>query len=235
MFNDSCIQDFRNHAEASYPNECCGLVVQNMSGFHYFPCVNIAINPSEEFAISPDSYLNAQRVGSVVSIAHSHPNGPVGASMADIASCNKSGLPWVILSFPDLALSTIHPSNQANRPYTGRQFIFGIDDCYSIIQDYYNRELGIKLDDYYREDNFWKSGKNYYMDRFEAQGFRRVSEPQKHDLILMQLSSDVPNHGAIYLGDDTILHHVSRRLSSTAEYSGYWKRITRIVIRHRDL
>lgn len=236
MLNTTAMEDFKNHAEAQYPLECCGVIVQNMQGYHYVPCTNVSDKPYEEFIISAASYLDAEKVGTVVAIAHSHPNGPQGPSQYDIASCSRGNVPWVILSYPNLSLSTIYPQDRSDVPYVGRSFIFGVSDCYSLIQDYYKRELGIELFDYYREDEFWLQGKNYYLDRFKEQNFVEVSGPaQPHDLLLIKLKANVPNHGAIVVSEDKILHHVSGRLSKYEMYSSTWKKLTHTIIRHRSL
>jgi cell wall-associated NlpC family hydrolase len=51
---------------------------------------------------------------------------------------------------------------------------------------------------------------------------------------LMQLSSSLPNHAAIYLGDQMILHHSQGRLSSRDVYGGYYWKNTALVLRHES-
>lgn len=41
----------------------------------------------------------------------------------------------------------------------------------------------------------------------------------------------VPNHAAVYLGDGLMLHHMYGRLSSRDVYGGYWREVTRLVVR----
>ena len=61
-----------------------------------------------------------------------------------------------------------------------------------------------------------------------------VADVQPGDLILMQLSSPLPNHAAIYLGDQLILHHVQQRLSSRDVYGGYYGKSTACALRHES-
>ena len=104
------------------------------------------------------------------------------------------------------------------------------------MRDWYAREYGIQLRDYDRRDKFWEHGESLYMDNFANEGFREipVADVQPGDLILMQLSSPLPNHAAIYLGDQLILHHVQQRLSSRDVYGGYYGKSTACALRHES-
>jgi cell wall-associated NlpC family hydrolase len=56
-------------------------------------------------------------------------------------------------------------------PYVGREFVFGVVDCYTLCRDWYNREFGLNLNDYDRRDKFWLRGENLYLDNFAKEGF----------------------------------------------------------------
>ena len=118
----------------------------------------------------------------------------------------------------------------------GREFVFGVVDCYTLVRDWYAREYGIQLRDYDRRDKFWDRGENLYMDNFAAEGFSKIplEEVQRGDLILMNLVSPLPNHAAIYLGDQQVLHHVQGRLSSRDVYGGYYGKSTACALRHES-
>jgi cell wall-associated NlpC family hydrolase len=78
-----------------------------------------------------------------------------------------------------------------------------------------------------------------YLDNFAAEGFRKipVEEVQRGDLILMNLVSPLPNHAAIYMGDQQVLHHVQGRLSSRDVYtlgSSYYGKSTACALRHEN-
>ena len=74
------------------------------------------------------------------------------------------------------------------------------------------------------------------MDNFANEGFSEipVADVQPGDLILMNVCSLVPNHAAIYLGDQLILHHVQQRLSSRDVYGGYYWKNTACALRHES-
>ena len=85
-------------------------------------------------------------------------------------------------------------------------------------------------------DRWWEHGYNLYLDNFAKEGFSEipVADVQPGDLILMNLGSKVPNHAAIYLGDQLVLHHVQQRLSSRDVYGGYYGKSTATALRHES-
>jgi cell wall-associated NlpC family hydrolase len=121
-------------------------------------------------------------------------------------------------------------------PYVGRQFVHGIIDCYTLCRDWYNKEWNLNLRDYERRDEWWYKGENLYLDNFKKEGFHeiKVSDLVVGDALLMQLQSPVPNHAAIYLGDNVVLHHVQGRLSSRDVYGGYYQKVTAKALRHES-
>ena len=98
-------------AEASYPNEACGLLVGRWSAPGHcrlrraVPSANLAPDPSVAFEIDPALRLDLQRRlrgggQRVVGLYHSHPDGPTRPSARDLARAWEPGLLWLILSVP---------------------------------------------------------------------------------------------------------------------------------------
>ncbi|PMZ55231.1 hydrolase Nlp/P60, partial [Pseudomonas sp. GW247-3R2A] len=54
------------HAAAEYPKESCGLLLGVGRKQQYFPCLNIATEPNEEFRIDPEQYAAAEDIGEVI-------------------------------------------------------------------------------------------------------------------------------------------------------------------------
>jgi len=54
-------------------------------------------------------------------------------------------------------------------------------------------------------------------------------------MVMMQISAPVTNHAAIYLGDNTILHHNFGNLSARVPYGKYYRDRTVRVVRHKEL
>lgn len=227
------LEQVKNHALQEMPRESCGLLVLVKRKLQYFPCRNIA-EGKEQFAIHPEDYAAAEDMGTITSIVHSHPTTSPEPSQADLVGIEQTNLPWMIINPITGLYGVFEPSGYA-LDYIGREFIHGTVDCYTLIRDYYQRELNIQLDNYPRADNWWLKGENHYLTRFPEQGFIEVTDLQPHDLILMQIGSPVPNHGAIYLGDNKILHHVLGRYSCRDIYGGYWQKATYSIIRHKSI
>lgn len=236
---------FEAAAAAAYPAEACGLVVAVGRSLTYHACRNAAVQAQDRFSIDPDDWVAAEESGRVVAVFHTHPDASAHPSLHDRISCQKSGLPWLIMAWPDGTLLQIQPDAVA-APLVGREFAIGVQDCYTLIQDYYQRELSITLPDFEREDGFWEAkqqadgtwlpGRELYLEGFAAAGFEPVGgEPQLHDVILMQVASEVTNHGGVYVGDGLMLHHLYNQLSTRVPYAGTWQRHTRLVVRHHTL
>ncbi len=228
----------REHAAREAPRECCGLAVVVKGKLRYWPCRNISTHNSQ-FEIDPDDHARAEEAGEVVGVCHSHVFVPPSPSEADRVMCEHSGLPWLIVNHPVGGFEQLTPSGY-QAPLVGRQYSHGVLDCYQLVVDYYQRELGIVLPYFRREDGWWNRGENLYLDNFAQAGFVMVGDGtlagmKPHDGLLMQVASAVPNHCAIYLGDNLVLHHVYGRLSSRDVLGGYWRKNTCAVLRHRSL
>lgn len=222
----------REHAAADYPREACGVVVQIGRRQVYQRCANLAANARDEFLIDPADYAAAEDMGTIVAIVHSHPDATSRASPHDLALCEVSGLPWHILSWPEGDLNTIVPKGEAP-PLLRRPFVHGVWDCYAIIRDWYQLERGIELPDYPRADEWWTRGENLYMKQYADAGFVPVVGPlQAGDVIIMQVQANEPNHGAVYLGEGIMLHHLYGRLSERTAYGGFWQERTSVTLRY---
>jgi len=238
------IEAIRAHAVEEYPRECCGLLVIIKGRERYLPCTNTA-QGTEHFILPAKEYADAEQLGEIIAVVHSHPDTPAAASQADLVSCEASGLAWHIVRV-DLVdgapaageLVTIEPSGYV-APLVGRQFTHGVLDCYQLIVDWYQQERGIALKQFARADEWWNDGKSdLYTEGFPQAGFVKLPDstaPEPGDVILMQIRArnGVPNHAGIYLGDGLMLHHMHGRLSSRDLWGGYFRENTRAILRYQ--
>lgn len=235
------IEKIKEHAVQEFPREACGLLCVVRGKEKYISCRNLA-SGNEHFILSSEDYADAEMQGEILAVVHSHPNVPPTPSEADKTACEASGLVWHIVHVCDAdglpqagEIVTFEPCGY-EAPLVGREFSHGVNDCYQLVRDWYRRERGITLKNFDRMDGWWERGENLYMKHYAEAGFHLAKgEPETGDMIVMQIRSNQPNHAAVYLGDDLILHHLYGRLSSRDVYGGYWKEVTRMILRHEEI
>ncbi|TBL62282.1 C40 family peptidase [Hafnia alvei] len=232
---EKTIQAIVAHAAEVYPAECCGVVAQKSRVERYFPCRNIAENPTEQFHLSPEDYIAAEEWGTVTGIVHSHPDATTQPSELDKAQCDAMAMPWHIVSYPEGDLRTVMPRGEL--PLVGRAFVLGHTDCWGLVMSYFRQTHGIVLNDYRVDYPWWESGcENLYLDNWYECGFREFSGPPRPgDMVIMQVSALVANHAGILLDDGMLLHHMYGMLSQRVPYGGYWKDRTVKIVRHNLL
>lgn len=248
------LADARAHAREVFPEESCGFIV----GGAYVPLQNTAADPSTHvdddatcgcrlcsFSVDDAEYIkHAKKLQAVV---HSHPYGPAFPSQADMRSQEASGVAWIILTLNEDQFGplTVWGGECPIEPLIGREFIHGINDCYSLIRDVFAlgrdklAEQGIDwphspitLPIYPRNDAWWEGGDNFYEEEPQKIGFVEVkpSEVQPGDVFLGRIRSEKLNHGGVLLGGNLILHHLPQRLSRR-EPAGLWSRCAEKWIR----
>ena len=250
--------DIISHALDCYPTECCGLII----GGQYYPCDNVAPNPTEHFEIDYLDMVEMEEYhGEIQAIVHSHPDGGVLPSDLDKLQIELHGVPWVIVAvskqdYGDEPAFGIYEPCGYRPPLLGRNYIHGVQDCYSLVRDYYSRELDIDLPDFERADAWWEDENHepLYEKNFTKAGFIKVQDKndlQKHDVILCRVGrTHHVNHALIWLGDKgalksettpdcvgnaLILHHPYGRQSVREIYGKGWADRTVMVVRHGRL
>lgn len=220
------------HAKEEYPRECCGLLVVVKGREQYVKCLNTA-DTGVRFVMRAEDYADAEKLGAVTAVVHSHPDMPARASETDLVSCETTGVAWYILSYPNIEWCKIVPTGY-RAPLIGRQFAYGILDCFTLIRDWYREERQIELADYpARKDKWWDRGENLFLENLSAWGFSPITDESKlGDVVLMTIGkSEVPNHAGILVGQNLLLHHAEGRLSSRDVYDGFYRANTHSIVR----
>lgn len=212
-----------NYLFEKYPEEGCGLIINQKGKRVWIPCENTAENREETFIISSTDYLKASLKGDLIAIVHSHPDSSPEASEQDKKTSEFLGIPYIIYSLPEIEKYTYTPK-YIRSPLLGREYTFGNNDCYSLVRDYYKQELNIELPTTIFEENWWNKGLDYFKDLYESFGFVQVDSPQKHDIIVFKMLAQVSNHCGIYLGEDIFLHHAVNRLSCRESVNSVWRK-----------
>ena len=216
------------HAKDQDPKESVGLLLNIKGKERYYPCNNLSMTANQCFILDPEDYVKADNLGSITAIIHSHPITSPSPSQADLISCEDSGLPWHIVN-PKLETWGYCEPTGYKPPLLGREWVWGITDCWSLVRDWYKEEKKIELIDYERHMTPEEFLHNPLFEQYAKNtGFRELEKDeflQIGDVLLMSISHPTLNHVAIFLGD-VVLHHLTDRLSCREPYSAWLQKCT---------
>lgn len=238
--NENIKNEIIIHCQKEFPNEACGLLVGTKKGDVWFPCKNVSPDPTNFFTISTADYAKASDKGEIKAVVHSHTLHPTRFSEQDIAMQKKQGIPWVLVGMQsgEPELVWLDGKKEALTLY-GRTYSWGINDCYSFIRDYFANVVGKIIPDFQRAERFWEKGEDLYRKHFADAGFVEVnglSNLMEGDVLIISLGgTNIPSHGAVYLGNNTIGHHLPNRLSCKEVYGRFYQARTVLILRHKDL
>ena len=83
MISDSIAAAITDHAKAEAPRECCGLLVELADGLDYWPCRNRSPLLGQ-FELHPADWADAEDVGTIKAVVHSHVVTSEEPSQADV-------------------------------------------------------------------------------------------------------------------------------------------------------
>jgi len=243
MMKDYIKKHIRDHALEESPYECCGILYQEEDSLRLkaLRCRNIAENKRMMFSIDPSDYLKAANFGEIISFYHSHINSSEFSDYDKIQSEHHE-IKFIMYSLKSQKFKEYEPKG-CESFYIGRDFCLGKNDCYTLGRDYYKEELNIDLPEKERNFEYITSNPSWFTDGYSEEGFKTVLEGEvtdgsilkKHDAILMKCyGKRNPSHGAIYVGNDLILHHQINCYSRIEEYNKEFKKRTTHVLRHES-
>ncbi|QIG66674.1 tail assembly protein K [Rhizobium phage RHph_TM16] len=249
------VHQWKQHALSKFPNEACGFFLK---GNKFFPVENVSPEPRSNFVFNMDDYPDLEE-SDIEGFVHSHTAGPEtnkdgtlvkadgSPSRLDMEGQIASDIPWGISEVDETSCG--NPvwwgDMLPRRPLIGRVFLHGVNDCYSLIRDWYALQ-GIHFEDVPRSIAWWKETNedgtpkhDLYEQLFESRGFKRVYREdgvfKKGDVFICKLHSPhVRNHGGVFISDDEFIHHAADQLSMR-QLGAIWKSRLDFFVRHKDL
>lgn len=231
---EKLLEEIKSHFKDWYPREGCGVLAVRKGKLQWFPCDNVA-DSGDDFIIDALEYVRIQRMADVIGIVHSHPNASSAPSDMDKCHCTAMSVPYYIFSYPSMEMTVLKP-REKNQELIGREYEFGVTDCFEAVRDYYIQEMDLRLPRRpIYEDNWWDKGLDYLNEEsINAWGFRRIPRQQarKGDLMVFAVGTDINNHCAVYLGEEVIFHHAAHRLSCRESLFPLWAKYLTEVYRY---
>ena len=234
----------RAHALSEYKNskrECCGYVYKGGTiKTEQNKAEENGLDPATNFVLSPDRTPNWSKVKAIY---HSHGNGNSRFTPADVRSCKALNIPFVLYDVVANQFKYIDPTGEAE--YLGREFCYGVYDCYSLVRDYYAREFKIVLDDFERYEVMkdgvldWNlEGWDKFQANYISQNFieiDRYGEMKIGDILMMQIGNATSaNHIALVTDPEQgiFIHQLYNRNSCQELYGHPWDSYTIKILRH---
>lgn len=225
---------FIKHFKEELPYEGVGLIINNK----YYRCENLSNTPDTDFVIGATQYKKMIAIGDIQAVVHSHNNYP-HVSKNDMISQLETLLPYCVVNFKNGVVTRIvwWGDTLETQDLLGRYFIHGVYDCYGAIRDFYKHH-GIVIPNFAREFMWWNNNEIMFEPNFNSAGFCEVDRETllPGDVLLMKIRGDnrnnFANHGAVYVGNGLIYHHLYNR-ASRLEPLGGWKSCVLQVLRNK--
>ena len=114
----------------------------------------------------------------------------------------------------------------------GRQWKYGVFDCYTMVRDYFALE-GVRLPDFERPADL-ETSDSIFLAQAERIGFSQVEYNSRRpgDVLIMKLGTKDPMHAAVLLPDERILHQRQDSLSAVEPLGRYYVSRVAAVFRY---
>ena len=100
----------KQHFDAVYPEEGCGLVIKNALGdLERIPSRNISETPEYSFELEESVFVYHMLYSNIQGIVHNHVDSDSKPSLQDIEACQALKIPYWIFSYPKMKLTVVYP------------------------------------------------------------------------------------------------------------------------------
>jgi proteasome lid subunit RPN8/RPN11 len=128
----SVYEQVRRHAESTYPQECCGVLLGTIAQearivTQAIPALNTAANPHNHYEIAPSDLIRILREARVENLEiagfyHSHPDHPAHWSPTDLAEAHWLGCSYLITAITDGHAAQTNAFNLAGQSEEDKHF-----------------------------------------------------------------------------------------------------------------
>jgi len=233
------------HTLDDYPNEAVGLILED----EYVRLENVSETPTKSFEVDSVEYVKHK---DVVALYHSHPYDKDDKetiklqrmkfdlrtpSLKDIETHIAMSIPFVICTTEGENVSKPLWIGYETQPLVGRDFIYHVNDCWTLVRDWYKQEKDIELPNIKKEFNWWRGEEpeNHYEELYDEAGFVEIDgrDIDVGDVAVLSVGSNVGNHLGVYLGGNMLLHHMYGSPSCITEYPKVMDSVIK-VLRFKD-
>ena len=221
------------HALEDSPNECCGLIFEKDTSQEVFKCRNISTSPLTSFSLDPLDYLKCSSRGKIKSVYHSHLE-EEEFSEADKTNSSYHNVNYIMFNIKNNSFREFNPKKQKTL-YLNKPFKVGVNDCFTLVRDYINKNTQAKLPQEVceayafgaRRENLQKAidlidevALSYTKKDFLKIFVSHINELKKHDILVIGLrESNTPLHLAVHLGNNMVIHHPRNKHVTTERVS----------------
>jgi len=221
--------------------ESCGLILKDDNGLNFYRTKNIANLKKDNFIIDSEDYIQAKKNGEIIWYCHSHIKDR-SFSIQDVRNSLNHKINHLLYNIQrDKFYFLFTEKFLKYKKYLDKDFIIGKNDCSTLISLFYNQELNhdfkiqpphlnkdISYDDIKKDNKHIWSIQDYKENTKDFVIFHPKSyeELEENDIIVFKDKHDLPTHGAIYLGQELILH---QRLDSKSLIEGLRKAHVRYI------
>jgi proteasome lid subunit RPN8/RPN11 len=229
-------EQIKSIALSKFPDESCGLVIENGNELTCFSCGNIAENKKQHFVIDPKDYVRASRLGKIVAMFHSQENDfNEGASQLDILNSKAHDILSIIYCWRSGGFFEIDPKNTESKALFNLDFEIGKNDCFSLVRNHFKTKHDIEINDYKRNDSWFDLNPGIIENNYKKEEFQKVNmrDLKEDDVILFGFNSMEASHMGIYLGNELFLHHPRNKRPAIEFLSKSWSTRIKTVLRHK--
>jgi len=226
--------DYKAYFNSQWPFEAAGYIKNDQ----FYPLDNISEGDKrDEVAVDPSFLMDEPDV-----FIHSHTTGwrqhnpefdPRSPSYHDLKGQIDTAIEWAVCTTDGVNCSDpLFWGNPDNRPpLLGRDFIYNIQDCLSLAQDWFYQERGIVLPNQARTPYWHDEGHNFMEELFPKWGFVEIaqSEAQRGDVFLYAIRSPIIRHIGVYLGNNEVISHWHKQVSAVESYGKWAKNIAKTI------